>query len=257
MSISTRPQRAVKSSNRSAENDPQAMSAVWKHRDAEGELCEFDPRTVTDGELSEWAPVRAVGGSKLSSNIKVKVWCAVNSSNGQSSSHELESGLEHDLHRRLDRPTVSSRLLPQPFRISLPTAGLHTPDLLQISPLGVTVWDCRSDDDQDGAFLKKSAETADAATSVGWDYRVFTGMSVCERLNLIQLNGFRRPCEWTHKYVDVIRAAAAAGTSMHALFDLDDGSGELKSALWHMIWRGGVAIDLCSQITGASRVCAA
>ena len=255
MFISTRHRRAVKSSNRTAGNGSQSV-AVWRYRDARGELSEFDPLTVTDADVSEWVPVRAVGGSKLSSNIRVKVWCAVNSAAGQDCSHELESGLEHDLHRRLDRPAISRRIIPQPFRISLPTAGDHTPDLLQVCESGFTVWDCRPENDQDEAFLRKSSETADAAAAVGWDYQIFAGMSVFERLNLIQLNGSRRPREWTHKHEDTIRQAAASGTSMNQLFDLDDGSGEVKSTLWHMIWRGDLTIDLTTRITGGSRVVA-
>lgn len=258
MSISARAERDVKRSNKKAVSPGEGVNpVVWVHRDAQGERQVFDPTAVTEDDIVGWLPMRQVGGSKLSSNIKVKVWCAVNSARGAQRSHELESGLEHDLHRRLDRPTVSTWLVPQPFQISLPTAGDHIPDLLQISGSGVTVWDCRSEDQQDDTFRKKSAETKDAAAAVGWQYSVFAGMSVCERLNLIQLNGSRRRREWTSKHTSTIQSAVSAeSASMGDLFNLDDGTGELKSTLWHMIWCGEVKIDLTGKITPASMVSA-
>jgi hypothetical protein len=84
---------------------------------------------------------------------------------------------------------------------------------------------------------------------------VFSGLTTLERLNLLWLHGFRRRPEWMPRYAALIRGlASSGGTSLGDLFAHDDGSGELKSVVWHLVWGGQLDIDLASPITEQSRI---
>jgi hypothetical protein len=51
-----------------------------------------------------------------------------------------------------------------------------------------------------------------------------------------------------------IRRVAGGGALLGDLFAHDDGSGELKSVVWHLAWCGQLDIDLVSRITEESHV---
>ncbi|MDT5055089.1 MAG: hypothetical protein QOF66_3455, partial [Mycobacterium sp.] len=73
--------------------------------------------------------------------------------------------------------------------------------------------------------------------------------------NLLWLHGFRRRPDWLPRQIDLIRRVAGGeGISLRDLFTFDDGSGELKSVVWHLIWRGSLRIDLLSPIDDDSFV---
>jgi len=170
----------------------------------------------------------------------------------------LESGLEHDLLRKYDRDPNIRWFVSQPFRLSWlePVPGGHTPDLLGLGADGdVTVWDARRPDEQNDDFRMKAELTGRCCDAVGWAYEVFSGLTTVERLNLLWLHGFRRPPGWLHRHAAQIRRVAGSGEmSLGELFALDDGSGELKSVVWHLVWRGLLDVDLASRITERSRV---
>ncbi len=170
----------------------------------------------------------------------------------------LESGLEHDLMRRCDRDPSIGWVVSQPFRLSWdePTAGSHTPDLLTVGVEGeVTVWDARRLDEQDDDFEKHADVARHCCEAVGWSYEVFSGLTTIERMNLLWLHGFRQRPAWTDRYSEAIRCAASGGgATLGHLFDRDDGSGELKSVVWHWVWGGQLAIDLAMSITEESCV---
>jgi hypothetical protein len=110
---------------------------------------------------------------------------------------------------------------------------------------GVTVWDVRADEEQDEEFLTKSAITCQACKSVGWRYEVFSGLAEQERLNLLWLHGFRRRPLWADRFTEQVRTAARARrATLGTLLAVDDGTGELTSVVWHLLWRGDVSIDL-------------
>jgi hypothetical protein len=199
-------------------------------------------------------PVRRPVSSTFSRHIAVT---AYSMSNG--ASVPLESGLEHDLFRRVDRDRQISQIVSQPFRLSWKgSPGHHTPDLLTVRVDGrVTVWDARAPEKQDDEFQLQSEITHVACTAVDWRYEVFGGMDQTERLNLMWLNGFRRRPPWTDRYERrVLELATEQGVTLRNLFNADTGSGELKSSVWHLIWNGALKIDMTSAWDLNTPVCA-
>lgn len=170
----------------------------------------------------------------------------------------LESGLEHDLLRVCDRDPDVIKIVSQPFRLSWaePTLGSHTPDLLTVGVEGqVTVWDARRLNEQDDDFKMHADVARRCCAAVGWRYEVFSQLTTIERVNLLWLHGFRRRPAWMNLYVELIRRVASdGGVLLGDLLAHDDGSGELKSAVWHLVWGGQLSVDLASIITEESLV---
>jgi hypothetical protein len=171
---------------------------------------------------------------------------------------ELESGEEHDLVRVCDRDPEIAHLISQPFRLTWKSGGggAHTPDLLAVERKGaVTVWDVRPAVQQDEDFWNSVAITRAACDAVGWNHQLFSGLSQVERLNLLWLQGFRRPPPWLESHERRIRQIIGPrGATLAEVFSHDDRTGELKSAAWHLIWRGVVTVDLHSPIEQHTRV---
>ena len=258
MSISTCSDASVKSCAASP-NSTEPLTAQWEQRIGD-EVRTVNPVDLDPDDLIAAEPFRAVTSSKRSRNIVVAVWSVT----GQCV-RSLESGLEHDLHRYLDQPRVSRAVLPQPFRISIAT-GSHVPDFAQLGLDGtVTIWDCRPESKIDARARSTFEWTAQAADAVGWRYEVFTGMTAIERQNRMFCNGYRvtttgrgrllRP--WIPENTPRVLAAAAAPTTMEALYALDDGSGGVIATVWHLISRNDLVVDMCSEITPATVVVAA
>jgi hypothetical protein len=198
-------------------------------------------------------PVRITRASRKARHIPVTAFPMTNDDHIW-----LESGLEHDLLRKCDRDRTIKWFVSQPFRLSWldPIPGRQTPDLLGIGADDqVTVWDARRLDQQDDDFKVKADVTRRCCEAVGWRYEVFSGLATNERLNLLWLHGFRRRPEWMPRNAALIRGLARGGdTALGDLFAHDDGSGELKSVVWHLVWGGQLDIDLASPITERSRV---
>lgn len=187
-------------------------------------------------------PIRRPVSSTFSRHVAIT---AYSMSNG--AAVPLESGLEHDLFRRLDRDRGIVRLVSQPFRLAWKgSPGKHTPDLLTVrADEQVTVWDVRAPEKQDDVFQLQSEITRTACTAVGWRYEVFGGMCRTERLNLMWLNGFRRKPAWADRYeCRIIEIAARTGVTLGDLLRVDTGSGEAKSTVWHLVWNGSLMIDV-------------
>ncbi|MBX7131986.1 MAG: TnsA-like heteromeric transposase endonuclease subunit [Fimbriimonadaceae bacterium] len=199
--------------------------------------------------------MRKTASSKRNRHIPVRAFTVTNADH-----LELESGLEHDLVRRLDRNPEVIHLVAQPLQLSWTRTDVgrrrHVPDLLSLSEDGtVTVWDARSVESQDAKFLDKAEVTRRSCEQVGWRYEVFTGLKDVERLNLLWLHGFRQtPC-WLESFNESIhKAASAEGADLGRLFALDDGSGELVACVWHLIWKGQISVDLMAPLTKESPV---
>lgn len=260
MSISACPQHDVKRKQQTASSlatQQKLREVVWRRRADDGSELTFDPTTITRDEAGAFVPMRRVAQSTSSRNITVNVWSQLDTC-----VHELESGLEHDLHRRLDRPGTSQHVVPQPLRVVLPRSGTHTPDFLQVTDEGVRVWDCKPKSHVDDSVEKLAAEMGEATAAVGWSYALFTGMTIEERINLMWLNGYRvhitirgfsiRPWVATHRHA--VLEAAAQPTTLGALFDLDDGSGEIISTIWHLVAAAELMVDLTVRLTPESTV---
>ncbi len=174
----------------------------------------------------------------------------------------MESGLEHDLLKMLDRKQDVAWLLAQPVRLYLPServgrAGTHTLDPLSVHFDGsVTTWDARPDQRRDDLFDRKVELTGEACVEVGWRYETSAELPTASRMNLLWLNGFKRPMPWTEARRGELRGILSS-TSSHALgvvVALDDGTGELISTMWHLIWSGEIVCDLCCKIDGRTEL---
>ena len=197
--------------------------------------------------LDQLTPVRQSQSSEHNRHVPATVYSMTN---GDFVS--LESGLEHDLVRRLDRDPTVSRILPQPFTLRWSgCAQGHTPDLLSVNVDGTpTVWDVRGPERQDDDFLAATEVTRQACAMVGWRYEHFAGMDKIERLNLLWLNGFRRSPPWSSRRKDQVRLSVGpGGAAMAVVFSHDDGSGELISTMWHLLWCNELHIDMTVRWT--------
>lgn len=167
----------------------------------------------------------------------------------------VESGLEHDLVRELDRQPGVAWLVPQPMRLewargSRQRPAEHTPDLLVQAPSGeVTVWDARPPEEQDEDFRTAAARTREACESMGWRYQVFSGLSQQRRMNLLWLGGFRRSMPWYRPALELLRAESRGNCTIADVHRLDGGRGHVLSAMWHGIWTGSIGCDLDVPLT--------
>lgn len=217
---------------------PSDLTVAWFFRTEGQQAVKWDWRSRPPVE--SLAPVRMPRSTASNRHIPVTVFSMTNGA-----VVHLESGLEHDLVRKLDRDSRITAIVSQPLRLSWMSAE-HTPDLLTVRSDGeVTVWDVRALEQQDDDFTVKSDITRDACAAVGWRYEVFAGYDTTERLNLMWLNGFRQRPEWADRHESAIRRVARGGpATIGSLFACDDGSGELKATVWHMIWCGVLEVDM-------------
>lgn len=166
----------------------------------------------------------------------------------------LESGLEHDLVRELDRDPDVEWMVSQPVRLGLRTASgrsrTHTPDLLVLKREGVvTVWDVRPVEKQDEKFQESRDLTAAACAEVGWAYQVYGGASPVRRDNLRWLTAYRRQMPWYPNAKDeLLGICREPRATVGAVLDADHGAGHLVSAMWHYAWTGAVVVDLDQPI---------
>ena len=209
----------------------------------DGGVVEWSWRDRGAPPLDELVAIRTPRSSSSNRHIPVSAYSMTNAG-----VVHLESGLEHDLVRRLDRDPTIRRMVAQPLRLQWTGTepASHTPDLLTIDASGVvTVWDVRALEDQDDDFRAKSRITRGACAIAGWSYRVFTGLDIIERLNLLWLHGFRRRPPWTARYEQTIRTIAASGNvTLGTLFGAYDGSEEIKPVVWHLVWTGDLCVDM-------------
>jgi len=171
----------------------------------------------------------------------------------------LESGLEHDLLRALDRQHGVVWLVAQPARLTFPVKRKgrwirHIPDLISLAACGaVTVWDARAEPKQGEDFRRKATLTAGACAHVGWEYRVFAGYGDVRRANLMWLQAYRRAQPWYDPSRDVLAELLTGGTATVAtVLAADAGSGHVISAMWHYLWRGDIGCELDQPITLAT-----
>ena len=169
----------------------------------------------------------------------------------------LESGLEYDLVRALDREREVSWIVAQPCRLVWAVKEAHIPDVLSVDAHGVvTIWDARPERRVDERFLQVAEVTRRACDDVGWRYEVFHGWRNAKRLNLVWLHSFRREPAWYDQVrPDVARRVMGdRASSIGELLRADDPRGLLMSTVWHMIWRGDLEVDLDAPLTAATSV---
>lgn len=219
----------------------------------EGQLVEWDWSSQPDPQAL--ASVREIKRAK-SKQGHVPRWAYSSTMAGHV---RLESSLEHDLFRDLDRRAEIVRLVSQPLQLEWPGprkhVDQHTPDLLSMDNSGaVTVWNVRPAAKQDEEFIADSDRTREACTEVGWGYEVFAGLTPVRRLNLMWLDGFRRPMPWYEPGLAAIREALPAGGTIGQLQQLDGGAGHILSAMWHAIWVGQIDVSLDAPLVDGTHV---
>jgi hypothetical protein len=236
------------------------LRVTWFFRLRDSAEVRWDWQQRGTPPVEQLAPVRMPRSSESNRHIPVSAYSMTNGG-----VVHLESGLEHDLVRRLDREPTVVRMVAQPLRLSwtTPEPVSHTPDLLTLhDDNAVTVWDVRALEEQDDDFRKKSSLTRDACSAVGWRYELFTGLGETERLNLLWLHGFRRRPAWADRFEgEIQRAASGRNATIGGLFAHDDGTGELKAVVWHLVWSGVLVVDMAahwkphSTVTVRGEVC--
>lgn len=173
---------------------------------------------------------------------------------------ELESGLEHDLLRVLDRDPSVEWIVPQPMRLSWGEAGRrktrrHTPDLLSVDvDGGVTVWDVKTPVAASSPrFTEVKDLTERACRTHGWRYEVFTGLKSVHRHNLLWLHAYRSRPPWASRQEDDLVAACGGGISLGQLVGSSP-EGERLAVIWHLIWTGRLVVDLDQRLTARTEV---
>lgn len=172
----------------------------------------------------------------------------------------LESGLEHDLVRDLDRRLEVTWLVAQPCRLRLPAKRRgrrveHTPDLLSRHEDGtIRLWDVRPEERQDEDFALKIRLTAEACDEVGWRHEAFSGLTRVRRVNLMWIHAYRRPMPWYAGSLRLIREFLEGEGTIGDLLDLDVGGGHVLSAMWHGIWSGQIDCDLDRPLKRTTRI---
>lgn len=170
----------------------------------------------------------------------------------------LESGLEHDLVRDLDRRPDVTWLVVQPCLLRLPAKRRgrrleHTPDLLSRHEDGsVRLWDVRPQRRQDEDFTVKTRLTSEACVGIGWSHDIFAGMAQVRRVNLMWIHAYRRPMPWYSGSLRLIHEILEVDGTIGDVLDLDSGGGHVLSAMWHGIWSGQIGCDLDRPFTRAT-----
>lgn len=170
----------------------------------------------------------------------------------------LESGLEHDLVRVLDRDPETVHLVAQPAVLRWPVerrrARAHVPDLLSMRADGsVTIWDVRPHAKTDyGTFAEDVTVTRDACEAVGWDFEVFTGLIDVHRHNLLWLNAYRQEPAWASEHrIDVLDSVGEGCTLGELMGGADP---ERRAVVWHMVWSGDLQVDLAQRLVPSTAV---
>ncbi|WP_084349473.1 TnsA-like heteromeric transposase endonuclease subunit [Janibacter limosus] len=171
----------------------------------------------------------------------------------------LESGLEHDLLRDLDRDPDVTWLVPQPARLRARADRSknpgQVPDLLSLTTEGaVTLWAVRPAAKQDEAFWGQVREAEGACAEFGWSHRVFSGMSVTRRSNLMWLDGYRRLMPWYEESLRTLISEAGDDFTLGKVVEVDAGGGHMVSAVWHAVRQGVVECDLDEPFSATTRL---
>ena len=212
-------------------------TAIWDWSQGAPDLSSLDPiRRPASGASSKHIPVRAYARTVRAHLL-------------------LESGLEHDLVRVLDRDPNVTWIVPQPVQLEWGAGRTrrHVPDLLAVGPDGsATVWDVKTSIAAASANFDVGRQITEmASASVGWKYSVFTGLPSVLRHNLVWLQGYRIRPSWADRWEAELLAAADPDST---LGDLVGRNPERTSLIWHLVWVGRLSVDLTGRLAPSTRV---
>jgi len=197
------------------------------------------------------APARRTRADALSRHAPVNMWSLTTGT-----PLLLDSGLEYELARELDRDRDVTWIVAQPVLLTFADGSRHVPDLLSAhADGGVTIWDARPDERRDEKFLRTVELTRQVCSAVGWRYELYAGAETARRMNVLWLGTFRHRPDWPHHTARArLLARAESPVSVSELMALDDGDGHLIATMWHLMWTGDLVIDLDSRIRPDSLV---
>lgn len=158
----------------------------------------------------------------------------------------VESGLEADLLRSVDRDPRVTWIVPQPLTLLWKGRTKHTPDLLTLDADGaVTVWDVRPLHRQWPRFRRKAQMTAAACEQIGWHYEVFSDEHELRRLNIQWLTHHRSLSTWGEPFADAILKELDEGPrTVEEIVGSGPGQAEKLRVVWHLLWAGRITADL-------------
>ena len=235
-----------KSTDDDARSRPPADEPSWSFRTGSGVAKVWDWAEGAP-EVGALRPFRSPQSGAASRHVPVRAYSATVRDHLC-----LESGLEHDLLRYVDRLPGLTAAVPQPAQLRWPGdvdgANPHVPDLLTLADSGeVTIWDAKSKRAAEREQFQATTElTASACAAVGWRYEVFTGLSGVHRHNLLWLHSYRTLPDWTANCRDGVIASVADGTTLGLLLDADE---QTVAVVWHLIWSGELVVDLTQRLT--------
>jgi hypothetical protein len=173
----------------------------------------------------------------------------------------LESGLEHDLLRELDRQPDVTWLVAQPCRLRLPAKRRgrrleHVPDLLSVHHGGrVRLWDVRPAARQDDDFQLKVQADRSGLRGGGVGSRGLLGhVPRFAASTSCGSTGSAARCLGTQVRCRMLDQELEGESTIGAVLAADAGGGHLISAMWHGIWDGRIACDLDRPLTRATAI---
>ena len=214
-----------------------------------GVCSEWDVRAQGPPDPRQLLATRRPTSGDFSRHIPRRFWSATTGRSG-----EVESGLEHDLVRWLDLRGDVVWLVEQPVRFRFTVPGrkrpvYHTPDLLsQHADGSVVLWDARPADKVDDDLRSIVERTAAICRDVGWFHELFTGLPTATRMNLLWLNGYRRPVYWHENWLQALERLVAGARTVGDIRNHDRVSGELCGTMWHLIATGVIDCDLSRPV---------
>ncbi|MEN5073110.1 TnsA-like heteromeric transposase endonuclease subunit [Isoptericola cucumis] len=227
-----------------------SQPASWRVRTTAGDDIEWD---WSLGALSIrfLLPARRTVADSMSRHAPVRMHCQTTGS-----SLVLESGLEYELARELDRDPSVAWIVAQPMLITFADGTRHVPDIACEHADGrVVVWDARPSDRRDEGFMRQARLTEEACTDVGWEYALYDSAEDARRLNMLWLACFRHQPAWPHHAARMrLQKAGRRSATVGELMALDAGDGQTTATMWHLLWTGSLTVDLDARITADTAV---
>ncbi len=249
---SARPECAsdTTSVNQKGSGAAEAPSISWRIRTTATGDVDWD-WSYGPPALRSLAPVRRPKADSMSRHAPVQMSCQTTGS-----TLILESGLEYELARELDRDRSVVWIVAQPAMITFADGSRHVPDLACEHADGrVVVWDARPTERRDEKFLRTAKLTEQACAEVSWEYALYDTAHDARRLNVLWLASFRHEPQWPHHAAHMQLATTCANdVTVGELMELDDGDGHTIALMWHLLWTGELVVDLDERITAGTVV---
>ena len=201
-------------------------------------------RQVALLEVERFDPIRRPRPYKGQKHLPGVYWFA------SSASHvPYESLLELSALIRLDFDPEVEAVSAQPFWVHFPfesRAGMHAPDffaalgdgrgrLVDVSPMSETTKPKRA-----RAFKL----TRRACRALGWEYEVMTEPDATVMTNLRALAGFRREPGQFSEFAAPLLERIQTGVTIGELSSAIGPPERVRPVLFHLLWRGELAVDL-------------